>query len=278
MFAPAENMPVPLIFMVVNLVVVFYCLIVFAHPGLFAAKQVLLNWLYIPLAVTLGLRLIFGDQKLWSRKINLFRWVLVIFSIVTSVLIVKDIDFASMLKERMYNYFFLQGLFFLFVYRFTKWPLLGSDSKERTARLLIRALVLGCLFVLGVFSFAHNVFNHIPAEKGGGDFSQASDSQICFSDAHRVSIPVGLLLDINRQPLCTMPVKIIEETSTDIFVARSTDRGNRSESNVPNPAALWRSGEYYPVVFQINRRFITSIVILNHGTIQLFQTSPLNVK
>ena len=277
LFAPAENMPIPLLLMLINLAAVFYCMIAFAHPGLFAAKQTLVNCLYVPLLATLGLRLIFGEQTLWSPKLNLVRWILVSIAITTSVLILKDIDFASMLKERVHNYVVLQALFFFFVYRFTKWPLLGSDGKERAARLLVRLMILGPLFLLGVFSFAHTVYNHIPAEKGGGDFSQTSDSQVCFSDAHRMSIPVGLLLEINRQPLCTVPVKVIEETTTDIYVARSSDRGSRSENDVPNPAALWRSGEYYPVVFEISRSVISSIVILNHGTIQISRPTPLSL-
>jgi len=274
LFAPAENMPIALILMVVNLAVVFYCMVAFAHPGLFAAKQTLINWLYVPLFATLSLRLIFGEQTLWSRRLNLVRWILVSVAVVTSGLILKDIDFASMFRERMHNYVVLQALFFFFVYRFTKWPLLGSGTKERASRLVVRLMILGPLFLLGVFSFAHTVYNHIPAEKGGGDFSQMSDSRVCFPDVHRTSIPVGLLLDINQQPLCTVPVKVIEETSTDIYVARSSDRGSSSEKDVPNPAALWRSGEYYPVVFEISRSVISSIVMLNQGTVQISRPTP----
>jgi hypothetical protein len=275
-FAPAENMPAALLLMLINLAVVFYCIIAFAHPGLFARKQLLINCLYVPLLATLFLRLIVGEKTLWSRTLNRVRWVLVSISIVTSALILKDIDFASMLKERMYNYLVFQALFFLFVYRFTKWPLLGSDQKERTARLIVRFMVLGSVFLIGVFSFAHTVFNHIPAEKGGGDFSRISDSQVCFSDAYRTSIPVGLLADLSRQPSCTVPVKVIEETATDVYVARSSDRGTHSEKEVPNPAALWRSGEYYPVVFEISRSVISSVVVLNHGAIQISIPVPLS--
>jgi len=269
LFAPAENVPLPLILVVVNLIVVFYCVIAFAHPGLFAAKQTLFNCLYLPLVAMLGLRLIVGEPGLWSRRLNAIRWVLVAISIWISVVILADIDFASMFKERAHNYLILQILFVIFMYRFTKWPLLGSDGRERAARLLVRIMVLGSLFVLGVFSFAHTVFNHIPAEKGGGDFSHASDSQVCFSEAFRTSIPATLLQDVNAKPLCTQPVKIIEETATDIYVARSSDRGNRAQRVAPNPAALWRSGAYYPVVFDLNRSAISAIVILNRGTIEL---------
>jgi hypothetical protein len=273
-FAPAENMPVALLIMLVNLGFVFYCIIAFAHPGLFAAKQILVNCLYAPLLATLFLRLIFGERGLWSQALNRVRWILVLIAIVTSALILKDIDFISMLKERIYNYLVLQALFFFFIYRFTKWPVLGSDGNERVARTVVRLMILGPLFILGIFSFAHTVYNHIPAEKGGGDFSRSSDTQVCFSDAYRMSIPVDLLLDINRQPSCTVPVKIIEETTTDIYVARSSDRGTLTEKEVPNPAALWRSGKYYPVVFEISRSAVSSIVILNQGTIHISMPVP----
>jgi hypothetical protein len=269
LLAPAENMPLALLLMIVIVIGVFYCVIAFAHPGLFAAKQTLFDWLYVPLAVTVCLRLILGEGTLWSRRVNKVRWILVVISIGISFFILKDIEFPAMFKERMHNYVILQLLFLFFVYRFTKWPILAPDRKERAARLLVRLMIISSLFVVGVFSFAHTVYNHIPAEKGGGDFSHVSDSQICFSDAQRMSIPVGLVPDINRQPLCTVPIKVIEETATDLFVARSSDRGGRSEHDVPNPATLWRSGEYRPVVFDISRSVISSVVIFNDGKIEV---------
>lgn len=273
LFTPAENMPLVLIVMLLNLSVVFYCIIAFAPPGLFIAKQSLINWLYLPLLATLVLRLIFGVETLWSRRLNLFRWALTVVAITTAIAILKDIDFRAMVKDRIHNYLVLQALFFFFVYRFTKWPLLGSDTKQRTSRLLVRFVVLGSLFLLGVFSFAHTVYSHIPAEKGGGDFSLTSDSQVCFPEAHRMSIPAGLVGESSGQPLCTVPVKLIEENATDIYVARSSDRGNYSETEVPNPAALWRSGKYYPVVFEISRSVISSVIIFNRRATQLVRAS-----
>jgi len=275
LFPAAENMPWALVVMIVNLLVVFYCIIAFAHPGLFGAKQGLINWLYVPLFATLLLRIVVGEKGLWSRGLNRVRWVLVSVALVASVLILKDIDFVSMLKERTYNYVVLQALFFFFTFRFTRWSRLGSNARSRTARLVVRITILGPLFVLGVFSFAHTVYNHIPAEKGGGDFSQSPDSQICFSDAYRTSIPLGLVADLDRTPVCSVPVKVIEETTTDVYVARSSDRGNRSEQDVPNPASLWRSGAYHPAVFEVSHGAISSIVILNQATIQISMPTPV---
>jgi hypothetical protein len=274
LFAPAENMPVPLLLMLVNLSFVFYCIIAFGRPGLFAAKQMLVDFLYAPLLATLFLRLIVGKEKLWSRPLIFVRWVLVLVSVAASVLILKDIDFGSMIRERAYNYVALLTLLFFFVYRFTKWPLLGSVAAERNSRLIVRLMVLGPLFVLTVLSFAHVVYNHIPSEKGGGDFSWATDSVICFSDSNRDSLPQGLLQNAVLFPVCTVPVKIIEETGSDIYVARSSDRGSYSEKDAPNPAALWRSGQYYPVVFQINHDVISNVIILNRGKVEIVSQVP----
>jgi hypothetical protein len=272
LITPAENMPLPLIVMISNLMVVSYCIVAFARPGLFAARQTLFICLYVPILVTLVLRLIFGEAALWSRPLNMFRWGLVAASLVVSVFILREIDFASMFREGVLNYIVLQLLFVFFVYRFTKWRRLGSSAEARAARLTIRLMVLGSLFVVGVLSFAHTVFNHIPAAKGGGDFSDAADSQVCFSDASRVSVPSALLPNGDRspQPLCSVLVKIIEETSSDIYVARSTDRGGRRLDQARNAAVLWRAGEYYPVVFQISRTAVAIIVRLNHSGVGSF--------
>jgi hypothetical protein len=278
LFTPSENMPIALILMLINLSAVFYCILAFAHPGLFRENQSLINWLYVPVLATLVLRLLFGEYTLWSQRLNLIRWVLVLIGFVPTFLILKNIDFASMFRERLHNYLILQLLFFFFVYRFTKWPLLGSSKKDRMSRLLVRSAILGSLFILGIFSFAHTVYNHIPAEKGGGDFTQSPDAQICFSDVQRTSIPVGLIESFDRQPICTVPVKIIEETSGEAYVARSSDRGSHSEKEAPNSAALWRSGTYYPVVFEVSRSTISSIVTFNQGKVQLsipVPTSPV---
>jgi hypothetical protein len=275
LIAPAENMPASLIIMLLNLLVVFYCIIVFAHPGMFAKQQVLINCLYVPLLLTLFLRLIFGERFLWSRRLNLFRWLLAIATLAISILILRGIDFWAIAKGRAYNYIVLQVLFFFFVYRFTKWSPLGTSSKEQFARLVVRVMVLGPIFLLGIFSFSHTVYNHIPAEKGGGDFSELPDARVCFSDTYRTSIPTGLLAGANQQPSCTVAVKVLEESSTDVYVARSSDRGAMSVTDAPNPAVLWGSGSYRPVVFDISRSAVSNIVILNDGDTKISPEAPV---
>jgi hypothetical protein len=269
LLTPAETFPLPLVIMVFDLMVVFYCVIAFARPGLFARKQTLFAYLYLPVAVTLCLRLIFGEKRLWSRPLNAFRWLLLAMTLWVSFLILKCIEFGPMFRGGVYNYVILQALFWFFARRFTKWRRLGTSVEARVARMVIRFMILGSLFVLGVFSFAHTVFNYIPAERGGGDFSQVPDCQICFSGSGHSSALNNLLLEGNGRPPCSVPVKIVEETSADIYVAKSADRGGRSPSDVPNASELWRSGEYYPVVFQISRSVVDSVIILNHGTTQL---------
>ena len=87
------------------------------------------------------------------------------------------------------------------------------------------------------------------------------ETKFCAGTVYRTSIPVPMIADMNQQPLCTLPLKVIEETPTNIYVARSWDRGSHSEKEEPVPPALWRSGEYYPVVFAISRGVVSSIVI-----------------
>jgi len=269
LIAPSENMPTPLIIMLLSLLMVFYCIVAFSRPGSFSIEQPLINLLYVPLLLTLFLRLIVGERILWSRRLTIVRWVLAASTVVFSVFILRAIDFRGLWSGRVYNYVVLQILFFFFVYRFTKWSPLGSDPGQRMSRLVVRTMILCPLFLLCVFSFAHTVFNHIPAEKGGGDFSETADSKVCFYDAYRTSIPVSLLAEPNNQPLCTVPLKVIEQGTSDVFVARTSDRGSFSPEEAPDPAALWRSDKYHPVVFDLNRAEISSIVILNSTGVQL---------
>jgi hypothetical protein len=154
------------------------------------------------------------------------------------------------------------------LHRFSGTLMTGQELRERIGRLAVRGSILGSLYLLTVFAFVHTVYNHVPAEKGGGDFTNTPDAKLCFVESARSSIPVGLAADTKRTPLCTVGVKVIEETPSTVYVALASDRGSYSEKDYPNAPVLWRSGLYYPVVFGLSKATVAALV-LNDGHAEL---------
>ncbi|MGD0013637.1 MAG: hypothetical protein ABSD56_04315 [Bryobacteraceae bacterium] len=255
-----------------TMLAVSYCIIAFSHPGFYAARVYLVYSLYACILVVTLLRPILGNRA-YSARANVVRAVLAFVTLGLGSATLWGIGLASLWADGGYGYGFLVLLVAFLVRRFMA-PMPDMDARERLGRVAIRVALLGSILILSIFSFAHTVYCHIPAEKGGGDLTQMPDSRVCFLESHKDSIPVGLLADLNQQPVCTVRVKIIEETPTSIYLARSSDRGKYSQKNYPNAAVLWRSGLYRPVVFNVNRLAIASIVTLNQGETELSVRRP----
>jgi hypothetical protein len=194
------------------------------------------------------------------------RWVFLSAAVLLSALVLlKGAPLVWILTEGGCNYILLVSIMTVILHRFSGTSMAGQELRERIGRLAVRGSILGSLYLLSVFAFAHTVYNHVPAEKGGGDFTNAPDATLCFLESARSSIPVGIAADPNRTPLCTFGVKIIEETPSTVYVAKSSDRGSYSAKDYPNAPVLWRSGLYYPVVFGLSKATVAGVVVMNEG-------------
>jgi len=262
-----HGLPLPSKIVFCFLILDSFLILAFAHPGYYSRHHLLIEMLYASAVLILLVRPVFG-QLFHGRAAVVIRWVLALVSLLISVLIVKDIDFQTMIKERIYDYLFLVLLFGLLVFTLTMRRLTSLDSGDRRAKILLRCVILSFIYLFTVFSFAHTVYNHIPAEKGGGDFTAMPDARICFMAAEKNSIPPEIANNEGVGFACSVPLKIIEETSSVVFVARSDDRGSFSYKEAPVPAVLWRSGQYRPMVFGLNKTAIASIMLSNKNVIQ----------
>ena len=116
------------------------------------------------------------------------------------------------------------------------------------------------LALLSTFAFAYRLFPLVPADKGGGDYSQSRDARVCFVP-DKAWVPPGLTDVQGSDNRCSVRVKVIENTDPMIYVARSDDKGSSDElSQVDPPAAeVWSEGKYFPKIFAIPRASVAFI-------------------
>lgn len=274
-----KSLPLPSILTNIILITTSYLIVAFAHPGYYARRLTYITVLNSLMVAQLSLRHIFG-VKMAQWKAMAIRWTIVALAIIFSVFFILDgLNLNWVLSERGYNYILLVFIMTFILHRFSQQPISDQTHRQKLAVVSVRATVIGSLYILTVFSFAHTIYNHIPAEKGGGDFSEAPDATVCFLESYRSSVPSGLVANFGQNPLCTVPVKIIEETPLAVYIARTSDRGSHTE--VSSAPVLWRAASYYPVVFNVSKASIGSVVVMNQGHVEVsipaVQT-PLQVK
>jgi hypothetical protein len=155
-----QGLPLPSQIVFGTLILNSFCILAFAHPGYYARHHLLIELLYSFAALVLLVRPMFG-QLFQGRAAVITRWVLALVSLLISFLILKDIDFQTMFKERIYDYLILVSLFGLLVFTFTMRPLTGLDSDDRRAKMLLRCAVLSSLYIFSVFSFGFSGITNI---------------------------------------------------------------------------------------------------------------------
>jgi hypothetical protein len=175
---------------------------------------------------------------------------------------------------------------------------LQEDPISQIAVWIPGMCLLATTYFLSVLAFANGVFPYIPSVKGGGDyeltpivlvrFKQATDEPSKDANQNkavtegmklRSSIPPELSATAGEDPLCSRPVKIIEQTEKTIYVAdpyvdpdaqRATVHSALSESKAPRKADTkeedyskkWgkHGTENRPRIFEISQDSVACII------------------
>jgi hypothetical protein len=126
---------------------------------------------------------------------------------------------------------------------------------------MFRALPVVVLYVFGVLLYSFNIYSRIPADLGGGDYSDTASVRIGIGNPGIGSMPQ----EVMETPTCTHDVTIIDETGDNYYVALSDDKGTSRFGLPPDPSdsrpatIIWREGIYFPAIYAINRKNIVSI-------------------
>jgi hypothetical protein len=264
-----RKMHLPVFFLVSNFLLVFYIIIMFAPPDF------LRTTLRVPLSISddkfTAIMLIFGltilglvsitriaekviKDNISERFVIWAQWVLLI------LVLYLDWQLLFGLYRRLVD-MLVTGQYFIYLLIlisltawFTYWRL--ATVKDRTRKRvagIVAGCIMGALYYMSVLAFSFGIYPYISAEKGGGDYSDASNVIVEFSPQIRDSLPASLL-DNASSGARSKSLILIQETGTSYFVADPGDAGG---------PLSWRRYTR-PNVFEIRRDIVIGLTYINH--------------
>jgi hypothetical protein len=154
-----------------------------------------------------------------------------------------------------YSFFFFSVLVFFIAHRLSTWSRRMPDANARFAWWAAGACILAATYYLSIISFAYHVYPYIPADKGGGDYTEATLVTIHFQRDAAVPVKMLELSGVaSADSKQSKPVIIIEETPTSVYVADPKDAGG---------PYFWRRGST-PTILQITRSDIATVEYERH--------------
>jgi len=202
-------------------------------------------------------------EKYSSKYVFIARWILCTF-----IIIMIDIPLLDGLFSHLWEMIKNGGLYFIFIMvligYISWWLLFVKDNYEKAKRPVIYILiacVLLTFYYISVFTFGLRVYSYMPASKGGGDYSSVPNVIVGFQGSIH-SLPKEIInpcyknyLNTNQYSLCSIEMKLIEESSASVFLANPHDAGGPEK---------WREIRgNKPTIYEIRRENIASIVYLN---------------
>ena len=186
-------------------------------------------------------KLIDGDQGKNGEKVEtsetsgqaftvITRWSLTVIVVVLDVWFFND--FWHTKGETQVNYILVYVcLCFFFAIALTAASnyYRKQSTRERSAAVMcISSAVLGPSLYLVIASFAYGVFQHIPATRGGGDFTNSPTVVVHFKPVSSPST-VSKLPQVLPAPATTKPLVLIEENSWGFYFADPTEADGPSK-------------------------------------------------
>ncbi len=266
---------IPIMVLLANLQIMAFLLVMLARPGssggfyplMLLSAIVLIG---IPLTYVLNKFLLFAREKAPSffRYSETFpnactislRWMFVAFAIVLDAILSNNymLIFTEIWNEHFKIIFmficftallgFIPALVTYFIDRYEK---SGMEYSQRALRVMGFSILAPILYFI-VLGFAYGVMPYIPATRGGGDFTVSPRAVLYFKDS---SVPRGLskILSKEKQTKSTLPLIIISDSSSVIFVADPKDAGGPVE---------WRKKlRNRPTVYAIQKDLLSHIEI-----------------
>ena len=246
------------VFLLGNLLVVFYLLIMFTTfgfireryayfialcaltlGGLFVGSEVLPKIAYyIPTycltvlvrAYALALKLDKTTIPMHMRKTIVTRaaqWIVPSFKLVLFVAaLLLDFycfdwnDIASKFSRRTVFYLVLLLCFVYFTGRiYVLQERFASRPRQRALYRVLGICALGLLYYLVVVTFAYSIYPFIPAGRGGADLSESSAITLTCDAGQATALPTSLIGTVNQGRLTSIPLVAIEEDAESILVA-----------------------------------------------------------
>jgi len=205
----------------------------------------------------------FGHLGSAAEKVRLFlRWVWVVLTIAVLIWVLWALPVSlSSVVTNGAAYWASSGILAIYVSQLIcskrSLRVTRRDTSQVWTVQVARTAAVTPLVLLSTLTFAYRVFPLVPAYEGGGNFVYSRDARICAvplgsirTDPSSVALPESLL-DRSLTTECSMPLKILEETDSTIYVARSDDRGNAPAGDRRSAPEIWTDGRFPPMIYAI---------------------------
>ncbi len=238
--------------LVFNLLFTFYTFLLFSPAGFLRTSPYLIWTIF---GVTfVGLITIPIVEKIIveqhrAKFDSVARWILC-----GLIVIVLDSYCFSGVASRLWETYFVRGKTFLlliasmaFIVGRVKSRIETYEKPRAKAALMIMTLcVFGPLYFLTVLTFAYTIYPNIPANRGGGDFTESPAIVVYYDSRFTNAVPT----EISRGGV-SQPLMLIEESEKWLVVADPKDGGG--------PIA-WRDSNGKPQIYSINRDAVVSFI------------------
>jgi hypothetical protein len=260
---------------VLNMLLAFYGLVMFAPRGYVQKREFLIPFLLLASLLFLALMravetkvVVLMDKdtgkpsERWDMRVvaNIGRW---FFGILGLVLLDwysfrglgptmwEMLSGGGSFKTGGYVFVIFILVMIFLLWRATKRILVISDRIRKVALWAITGCLLLATYYLAVLSFAYSVYPYIPVDRGGGSFVDSPKVTARFRIDMNGLLPSDLLHCDSHGCFESIPLVLIEETSTDFFIASPTEAGG---------VLKWRLGER-PRIYNVRRELVNALAV-----------------
>jgi len=259
----------PVFFLVSNFLLVFYIIIMFAPPDFLRtnvrAPFALADDKFTAIILIFGLTILglvsitqlaekVIKENITEAFVVLTQWLLLL------VVVYLDWQLLYGLYRRL-GTMLITGQYFIYLlvlisltvwFTYQRLATVHDKTRKRAAG-VIATCIIGALYYMSILAFSFGIYPYISAEKGGGDYSDASTVVIGFDAQFKDSVPSTLLEKVGGS-LNSKSLILIQETGTSYFVADPADAGG---------PLSWRRNTK-PNVFELHRDAVVGITYVNH--------------
>ena len=150
---------------------------------------------------------------------------------------------------RSANFFLFVGLISYLLSRIKPRSEVFLHKSARKAISIIVMCIVVLLYILMVYTFSYHIYPLIPANRGGGDFTDTPLIVLHYSDIQTNPPPVEICKGSMSQELV-----LIDKTGEAILVADPNDAGGPSE---------WKKGNAKPHIYEVSQSSVSFITYLS---------------
>ncbi len=237
----------PIALLIINIEIIFYVFIMITNKNLTGAISGIVPAFYIFLVTILGVFISLITERLIERKIGgksnnngtkisphgqsfavTARWVLVLIVAGLDVWFFSDFTATNFEAKLGIIYIVFCILFGIIISTAIIYMQRQAEIGRRRAVAIFSFSIIAPLSYILVLSFSYSVFQNIPATRGGGDYTDSPKVTVTFKEKPAITSVDAKYFDVKTEK-STIPLVLIEETSSAFYLADPKENGGATE-------------------------------------------------